>query len=83
MELVVSKDVGIKNVNEFYSKMKSLLEDEDEIIVDLHEIENIHLSVATVIMAAYREAKTIGKKIKLKNVSSGLREQLFLAGFHV
>jgi anti-anti-sigma regulatory factor len=83
MNYAIPEDVGIKNVKEFYARVKEMLGSSDEMILDFTAVKSIHLSVALVVMAAHREAKRLGKVIKLKNVPEVVRRQLYLSGFNI
>ncbi|MBN1531998.1 MAG: STAS domain-containing protein [Spirochaetes bacterium] len=83
MDYRIPEDVGIKSVREFYGTLKGLLEGDETVILDFSGLMSVHLSVSVVVMAAHREAKRLGKAIKLKNVSEPVRRQLYLTGFNI
>ncbi len=81
MELMVNKNVGVKNIRGFYDSLGEALKNSDSIVINFSRVDRIDLSVLTVLSAAYREIKGNGKMIKLKNVSPRLKEQLYISGF--
>lgn len=83
MNYEVPEDVGIKSIRIFYEKIKEMMDKDDSVVLDFMTVKSIHLAVALVVMAAHREAKRKGKTIRLKNVSDGVRHQLYLSGFNL
>jgi anti-anti-sigma regulatory factor len=83
MNYRIPEDAGIKNVRGLYDTLKGLLEAEETVILDFSGVRSVHLSVSVVVMAAHREAKRLGKAIKLKNVPEPVRRQLYLTGFNI
>ena len=78
--IAVQEDIGIRHIREFYLFFGEVLRREDEITLDFSAVERIDLSVAQVLMAARRLAKSEKKVLKLKNVSEEVRKQLQLTG---
>jgi len=78
--IAVQEDIGIKSIREFYLFFSEVLGREDEITLDFAAVEGIDLSVAQVLMAARRLAKSEKKVLKLKNVSDAVRKQLQITG---
>ena len=81
MELVVDKNVGVKNVKHFYSDLNEAIGKSETVVINFSDVDRIDLSIMTVLNAAFRHVKRNGKMIKLKNVSKNLKEQLYIAGF--
>ena len=78
--IAVQEDIGIKSIREFHIFLGEVLGREDEITLDFAAVEGIDLSVAQVLMAARRLAKSEKKVLKLKNVSDAVRKQLQITG---
>ncbi len=78
--IALNEDIGIKNIRAFYRDLAEVLKGEDEVILDLARVKRIDLSLAQVLMAAGRIAKSDNKILKLKNVSSEIKKNLHIAG---
>lgn len=78
--IALNEDVGIKNIREFYRNLAKVLKGEDEVILDFSRVKRIDLSLAQVLMAAGRIAKSEKKILKLKNVSADIKKCLQIAG---
>jgi len=83
MNYTVPEDVGIKNIRQFYDRLKEMLKSDDMVVLDFAGANGVHLSAALVVLAAHREAKESGKTIRLKNLSDAVRRQLYLSGFNI
>ena len=78
--IALNEDIGIKNIREFYRNLATVLKGEDEVILDFSRVKRIDLSLAQVLMAAGRIAKSEKKILKLKNVSAEIKKHLQIAG---
>jgi anti-anti-sigma regulatory factor len=75
------EDLGIRNIKDFFSQLKTAMSDEADLILDFSNLRRLDLSVVQVIMAANRELLKKGKKIILKSASKDVKKQLFISGF--
>jgi anti-anti-sigma regulatory factor len=80
---MVLENATVKNVRNIYELLKEELSKEDVVTVDFTAVKRTDLSVLQVIIAAGREAKGLGKTIKLKGVSAGVKSQMYLCGLKV
>jgi anti-anti-sigma factor len=77
----LNEDTGIKNIKKLYLKLKKVLKNESEIILDLKNLRRMDLSLAQLLIAANRESHNKGKKMMLKSVSEDIKKQLYISGF--
>ena len=78
--MLVSEDIGIKKIHDFYRDLASELNSSDEIVLDFVNVARVDLSVIQVIIAAGRKAREQGKTIKLKSVSEVIKQQMQVCG---
>ena len=81
MTIELGEDIGVKNIKEFYLRLKKIMKEEAEIILDFKKVTRIDLSLAQLLIAANREFMKRNKKFMLKSVSKEIKKQLYLAGF--
>lgn len=81
MLIELNEDTGIKNIKKLYLKLKKVLKNESEIILDLKNLRRMDLSLAQLLIAANRESHNKGKKMMLKSVSEDIKKQLYISGF--
>ncbi|MFH0976783.1 MAG: STAS domain-containing protein [Spirochaetota bacterium] len=81
MIIQLREDLGIRNIKDFFSQIKTAVKDEGEITLDFSKMRRLDLSVIQVIMAANRELLKKGRKIILKSASKDVKKQLFICGF--
>ncbi len=81
--IVLNEDISIKYAAQFYQDIKNELGDEEKVILDFSNVKRIDLSIAQIIVAAGREAKDIGKSVKLKSVSDTVKHQLQICGLKI
>ena len=74
------EETGVKNIKKFYIDLIETLKEESELILDFAKIKRIDLSLAQILMAARRLARSDSKILKLRNVSAEVRKQLQIAG---
>lgn len=74
------EETGIKNIKNFYIDLIETLKVESELVIDFSRIKRIDFSLAQILMAARRLAKSDNKILKLRNVSAEVRKQLQIAG---
>jgi anti-anti-sigma regulatory factor len=74
------EETGIKNIKDFYINLIETLKGESELILDFSRVKRIDLSLAQILMAVRRLAKSDNKILKLRNVSAEVRKQLQIAG---
>ena len=72
--------IDVKNVNGFYDELKTEINNNDEIILDLSKVKRIDLSAAQVIIAAGEKVKQLKKVLKITGISHDLKKILKLAG---
>lgn len=78
--IVLKENIEIKNIRKFYRDLADVLVDADDVMLDFARVERIDLSLAQVLMAAGRIAKSDNKVLKIKNVSAEVRKHLQIAG---
>lgn len=78
--IALHEETGIKNIKKFYIDLIETLKGESELILDFSRIKRIDLSLAQILMAVGRLAKSDSKILKLRNVSAEVRKQLKVAG---
>jgi anti-anti-sigma regulatory factor len=76
-------DTGIKNVKELHAALLDEFKNNDEVIIDFSEVERIDLSVAQLVIASGREARSRGKTTKLKAVPRSVKYQLQICGLKI
>ncbi len=72
--------IDVKNVNGFYDELKTEINNNDEIILDLSKVKRIDLSAAQVIIAAGEKVKQLKKVLRITGISHDLKKILKLAG---
>ncbi len=76
----VETEVNVKNIRSFYTSLKSELEKESEVILDLTDTVRIDSSAAQVIISAMSRAAVLNKKISITGASPEMKALLSLAG---
>ncbi len=74
------EETGIKSIKRFYIDLIETLKQESELVLDFSRVKRIDLSLAQILMAARRLAKSDNKMLKLRNVSAEVRKQLQITG---
>ena len=76
----VANEVNVKNIKDFYKALKSELEKNSEVILDLTDTLRIDSSAAQVIISAMNRAAVLNKKISITGASPEMKTLLSLAG---
>ena len=76
----LDEETGIKNIKKFYIDLIEIFKVESELVIDFSKIKRIDFSLAQILMAVGRLAKSDNKILKLRNVSAEVRKQLQIAG---
>jgi len=78
--VIEEESFGVKHAGSFYQALKKELDENEEIIIDFEQVKRIDLSVVQILISAGREARNIGKMIKLKAVSENIKNQMHICG---
>lgn len=79
MTIVFDKSSGIRTAAVLQKKMIEGMK-EGDLTCDLSTVERIDCSIAQLLIAAMREAKKNGTKVKIKGVSREVKDQFELCG---
>jgi len=76
----VDKDVGVKNINNFYFALREEVEGNTQVVLDFSDSARIDSSAAQVILAALKKVKELDKIIRFVGVSPDLKKLFMLSG---
>jgi len=76
----IGEDAGIKTVKKYYGIIKTALDEDSEVVLDLGGVKRLDLAMVQLVAEAGREARKRNALLKLKSVPAGVKTQLAICG---
>jgi len=79
----LEKSVTVKSIQGIYDELVKEFEKDDELVIDLSDVERVDLSFVQLLISAGRKAREQKKVIRVKGVSTDLKNLIKLSGIKV
>lgn len=76
----LEKDITVKNIKKIYDDLIKEFETKEELVIDLSDVSRVDLSFAQLVIATGKKAREMKKVVRIKGVSSNLKDLFRLAG---
>ncbi len=76
----IDEFVNIKRIRQFTDEVKTVLDTQNDIVIDFTKSKRLDLSVVQVILSLLRSARQLNKTVKFKGVNDTIKKQLKLCG---